>query len=68
VRYDHETLRKILQDCEQSGATDIHFKVPGRPRFRVDGKLVPTAYPELRPEHTQRIAQEVLALGRREIL
>jgi twitching motility protein PilT len=67
VRYDHETLRKILQDCEQSGATDIHFKVPGRPRFRVDGKLVPTAYPELRPEHTQRIAQEVLALGRREI-
>ncbi len=67
VRYDHETVRKILQDCEQAGATDIHFKVPGRPRFRVDGRLVPSPYPELRPDDTRRIAQEVLALGKREI-
>jgi len=67
VRYDHETVRKILVDCEQAGATDVHFKVPGRPRFRVDGRLVPSPYPELRPDDTRRIAQEVLALGRREI-
>jgi len=67
VRYDHETVRKILQDCEQAGATDVHFKVPGRPRFRVDGRLVPSPYPELRPDDTRRIAQEILSLGRREI-
>ena len=67
VRYDHETVRKILQDCEQAGATDVHFKVPGRPRFRVDGRLVPSPYPELKPDDTRRIAQEILALGRREL-
>jgi twitching motility protein PilT len=67
VRYDHETVRKILQDCEQAGATDIHFKVPGRPRFRVDGRLVPSRYPELRPDDTRRITQELLALARREV-
>jgi len=67
VRYDHETVRKILQDCEQAGATDVHFKVPGRPRFRVEGRLVPSSYPELRPDDTRRIAQEILSLGRREI-
>ena len=67
MRYDQETVRKILQDCEQAGATDVHFKVPGRPRFRVDGRLVPSPYPELRPDDTRRIAQEILALGHREI-
>jgi twitching motility protein PilT len=60
-------MRKILQDCEQAGATDIHFKVPGRPRFRVGGELQPMDFPELRPDDTRRIAQEVLALGRKEI-
>jgi twitching motility protein PilT len=67
VRYDHETVRKILQDCEQAGATDVHFKVPGRPRFRIDGRLIPSPYPELRPDDTHRIAQELLSQGRREV-
>ncbi len=67
VRYDHETVRKILQDCEQAGATDVHFKVPGRPRFRVGGQLVSSPYPELRPDDTRRVAQEILSLGRREV-
>lgn len=67
MRYDHETVRKILQDCEQAGATDIHFKVPGRPRYRVDGRLVPSRYPELRPDDTRRITQEILTLARREV-
>ncbi|HCH64592.1 MAG TPA: hypothetical protein DFR83_17430 [Deltaproteobacteria bacterium] len=67
MRYEHETVRKILQDCEEAGATDIHFKVPGRPRYRVDGRLVPSRYPELRPDDTRRITQEILALAKREI-
>ena len=67
MRYDQETVRKILQDCETAGATDIHFKVPARPRYRVGERLVPSRYPELKPEDTKRITQEILALARREV-
>ena len=67
MRYDQDMVRKILAECEQSGATDIHFKVPGRPMFRTEGRLVAAPFPELGPDDTRRVAQELLAMGRHEI-
>lgn len=67
VHYDLDTVQKILEDCAQAGATDVHFKVPGRPRFRVDGRLVPSPYPEVGPDDTRRVAQAILGIARREL-
>lgn len=67
LRYDQESIRKLLQDASDAGATDIHIKVPARPRFRVAGQLVNTPYPPLTPDDTRRIAQELLALARTEL-
>jgi twitching motility protein PilT len=67
LRYDQESVRKMLQDASDAGATDIHLKVPARPRFRVAGQLVNTPYPPLTPDDTRRIAQELLTLARTEL-
>jgi len=64
VPYDQDTIRRLFKDSMEAGATDIHLKVPGRPRFRVQGQLISTPYPPLAPVDTQRIAQEVLGLAR----
>lgn len=64
--YDAAGLRALLAEAREAGATDLHFKVPGRPRFRVEGQLVSTAHPALAPEDTHRLAQTVLEMAGRE--
>lgn len=61
--YDAAGLRSLLSEAAQARATDLHFKVPGSPRFRVDGRLVRTAHPTLKPADTHRLAQTVLELA-----
>lgn len=65
--YDAAGLRALLAEACEAGVSDIHFKVPGRPRFRVNGNLVNTTHPGLRPEDTHRVAQTVLELAGQEM-
>ena len=61
--YDAAALRTLLAEAVQAEATDLHFKVPGPPRFRIGGALQPTARPRLSPTDTHRLAQTVLELS-----
>jgi twitching motility protein PilT len=67
VNWDQDSLKRLLREAREAGATDLHFKVPGPPRMRIRGELVPTAYDPLQPAATQRIAQIVLELAGREL-
>jgi twitching motility protein PilT len=64
--YDLSGLKALLRSAREAGATDVHLKVPGQPRFRVDGVLVPTGLPELRPADTHALARALLELAGRE--
>jgi twitching motility protein PilT len=61
--YDARHLRALLSEAVEAGATDLHFKVPGPPRFRIGGALRPTQRSGLSPSDTHRLAQTVLELS-----
>lgn len=67
MRYDRDGLNRLLREAREASGTDIHLKTPSRPRFRIEGQLVQTAHPALRPEDTQRLCQAVLDLAAREL-
>lgn len=54
-------LGRILRYAIDTGASDIHLKVPAMPALRIHGKLerIPKA-PPLRPEDTERFLKEML--------
>ncbi len=64
---DRDTFLSLLHESVRAQATDIHFKVPARPRLRVQGELVETALPPLMPEDTFAAAREILRLAHREM-
>lgn len=63
MRYDQDRVLRMLGDARKAGASDIHIKVPGRPRFRVDRQLVATPHPPLTPEDSRHIAHVLMALA-----
>ncbi|MEL6342812.1 MAG: ATPase, T2SS/T4P/T4SS family [Myxococcota bacterium] len=65
--YDHHQVRSLLKDSLTAEASDIIFKVPGRPMFRSGDRLVPTPYPELKPDDAFRIARALLQMASKEI-
>jgi twitching motility protein PilT len=67
VRYDREGLNGLLREAREARATDIHLKCPSRPRFRIEGTLVQSPHPTLRPGDTLRLVQAVLDLAGREV-
>lgn len=67
MRYDREGLNSLLREAREAAATDIHLKCPSRPRFRIEGTLVQSPHPTLRPGDTLRLVQAVLDLAGREV-
>ena len=67
MRYDRDGLTNLLREAREAAATDIHIKAPSAPRFRIDGNLVPSPHPALRPDDTRRLAQALLDLAGREV-
>jgi twitching motility protein PilT len=67
MSYDLERVQTLLRDARDAGATDVHLKVPGRPRLRIAGKLVQTPYPPLEPRDLLQIAQHLKDLAGREV-
>lgn len=67
MQYDHDTVRKIFQASLEADATDVHFKVPGAPRFRVGEQLVAAPFPKLMPADTIRVAQVLQSIAKVEL-
>lgn len=67
MSYDQRRVLSLLKDSLTAEASDILFKVPGRPMFRSSGRLLPTPYPELRPEESFRIARALMQLASKEL-
>jgi twitching motility protein PilT len=55
------SLRSLLQEMIQRGASDLHLTVGERPKLRVDGDLVQSQYPKpLAPKDTLGLAYSIL--------
>lgn len=55
------SLRLLLQEMIQRGASDLHVTVGERPKIRVDGDLVNSQYPRnLAPKDTLALAYSIL--------
>lgn len=59
-------LREALEEMVRRGASDLHLKVGRAPVVRLDGELVETALPVLRPEDIKRCAEQTLNPRQRE--
>ncbi|HEX5726381.1 MAG TPA: type IV pilus twitching motility protein PilT [Longimicrobiaceae bacterium] len=59
-------LREALEELVRRGGSDLHLKVGRAPMLRVDGDLVETSLPTLRPEDLKRCAEQTLNPRQRE--
>src|SRR5690625_2737657 len=50
----------LLKSLVASGGSDLHCKVGSPPRVRIDGRLRRLKFPDLRPEDTHAIFEEVV--------
>jgi len=55
------TLRQLLEDMVQRGASDLHITAGVPPEFRIDGVITPSEYEVLTPETTVQLAYSVLS-------
>jgi twitching motility protein PilT len=55
------TLRDLLQDMTQKGASDLHITAGVPPEFRIDGLITPTEHDVLSPELTAQLAYSVMS-------
>src|SRR3954470_18653349 len=51
---------EYLRHAVETGASDLHLKVGNVPFIRVDGSLQPTEFPEMEPEDTVSVANELM--------
>jgi twitching motility protein PilT len=51
---------EYLRHAVETGASDLHLKVGNVPFIRVDGALQPTEFPEMEPEDTVSVANELM--------
>lgn len=65
---NRDAMLKLLRECSDLGATELHFKVPNRPLMRLsDGALVPTRHNQLVPADTTAAVFALCALARIEL-
>jgi twitching motility protein PilT len=55
------TLRELLEEMTQRGASDLHVTAGVPPEIRVDGLITPTEHDVLSPELTAQLAYSVLS-------
>ena len=60
-------LRAALEEMVRRRASDLHLKVGRPPVLRVDGDLVETALPPLRPDDLRRCAEQITNPRQREL-
>jgi twitching motility protein PilT len=52
--------KAVMQEMVKQGASDLHFKVGRPPTLRVNGELVATQLPPLRPEDLKSVAEQIM--------
>lgn len=58
------SIKKMVKDALDRGASDIHLRVGQFPRFRISGQmLVPSGYPKVTREMYQSYLSEILTLS-----
>jgi len=55
------TLRDLLQDMTQKGASDLHITAGVPPEYRIDGLITATEHDVLTPELTAQLAYSVMS-------
>lgn len=56
-------LLKVIKMAVEEKASDLHLTVNIPPRFRLDGKLVSTSLPPIKPQEAESIAREIIPLS-----
>ncbi|PKM83473.1 MAG: type IV pili twitching motility protein PilT [Firmicutes bacterium HGW-Firmicutes-13] len=56
-------IEQMLIMAVERGASDLHLTVGFPPALRLDGKLVPTTLPVIKPVDTEKIAQKIIPPG-----
>lgn len=59
----HDDLLSLLHDLVDSGASELHLKVPARPVVRIGDTLSETQRPATTPEYTLALATQLLSVG-----
>lgn len=59
-------ILNLLEELARGGGTDLHLKVPNRPLFRIEDRLVPTNHERLTPADLHQLALSVMELARDE--
>jgi twitching motility protein PilT len=57
---------ELLRYAVERGASDLHLSAANVPFIRVDGELLPTAFPALEQDEVHRIAGSLMPLHKRE--
>ena len=55
------TLRELLQEMHDRGASDLHVTAGVPPEFRIDGLITPTEHDVLTPELTTQLTYSVMS-------
>ncbi len=55
------TLRELLEEMTQKGASDLHITAGVPPEFRIDGLMTPTGHDVLSPELTAQLCYSVMS-------
>lgn len=59
-------LEELLKYVIEHGASDLHVKVGSRPFVRIDGHLDETAFDQVTPSDTERIAEAIIPERRKQ--
>jgi twitching motility protein PilT len=58
--YQHVSIKQLLFNMGQYGASDLHLKVGLPPTFRIGGELKPLGLPPLTADDTKRMVAEIM--------
>lgn len=62
-----DRIIQLLKDADTHGATELHFKVPQKPLYRVDSDLYPGNHPTLTPQDLKDLVYGLGDLASREL-
>ena len=59
-------IKEVLQAAKEAGASDVHITVGVPPKFRINGRLISTAFPRMLPLDTEAVMYSITTEEQRE--
>ena len=59
-------IKEVLQAAKEAGASDVHITAGVPPKFRINGRLISTAFPKMLPPHTEAVMRVITTDEQRE--